>query len=74
MLGAVKRLEKCVQEEAQAKRSARIMEANVEKRVATSHGPENIPIAEAIEVEAVDATLRGGRLHPAQILFSQRRR
>ncbi len=59
MLGAVKRLEKGVHEEAQAKRIARIVEVNAEKRVATSHGPENILIAEVIDVEADDSALLG---------------
>jgi hypothetical protein len=59
MLGAVKRFEKSVQEEAQARRIARIVGISVEKRVATSHGSENIPIAEAVEVEAVVVALLG---------------
>jgi hypothetical protein len=42
MLGAVKRLEKGVREEAQAKRIARILGVSVEKRVTTSHGQENM--------------------------------
>ncbi len=59
MLEAVKRLEKCVHEEAQAGRIARIVEVNAEKRVVTSHGPENILIAEVIDVEAKNSTLLG---------------
>ncbi len=59
MLGAVKRLEKGVHEEAQAVRIARIVDVSTAKRVAASHGPVGVLIAEVIEVEAEGSTLLG---------------
>ncbi len=59
MLGSVKRLERNVQEQVQAKRNARIVYVSIAKRVTTSHGQENIVIAEVIDVEAEESALLG---------------
>ena len=59
VLGSVKRLEKMVQEQAQAERIARIVEVSVAKQVATSPGQKNILIAEVIEVEADNSSVLG---------------
>ena len=56
MLGAVKRFEKCVHEQAQAERIARIVDVSTAKRVATSHGPAGVLIAEVIDVETDSST------------------
>ncbi len=59
MLGFVKRLEKSVLKQAQTGRIARIVDVSMAKRVTTSHGQENILIAEVIDVEAEDSALLG---------------
>jgi hypothetical protein len=60
MLGAVKkRLEKGVREREQEERVAKIVDVFSQRRAATSHGQENIPIAEVIDVEADDSILLG---------------
>jgi hypothetical protein len=59
MLGAVKRLEKCVLEEEQAERVARIVDVYTQRRAATSHGPDTVLMAEVIDVEAENSILLG---------------
>ncbi len=59
MLGSVKRLEKGVLEREQAERVARIVDVYSQKRAATSHGSDKVPIAKVIDVEAEYSTLLG---------------
>ena len=72
MLGSVKRLEKMVQEQAQAERIARIVEVSVAKQVATSPGQKNILIAEVIEVEADNSSVLGEEDFTPLKFFSRR--
>ena len=72
VLGSVKRLEKMVQEQAQAERIARIVEVSVAKHVATSPGQKNILIAEVIEVEADNSSVLGEEDFTPLKFFSRR--
>ncbi len=57
MLGSVKRLEKGVLEVQQEERVARIVNVYTQRRAATSHGSDIVPIAEVIDVESEDSIL-----------------
>ena len=72
LLGSVQRLEKNVLKQARSGRFARIVDVSTAKRVTTSHGQENILIAEVIDVEAENATLLGEEDFTPLKFFSRR--